>query len=227
LKIYYDGNNPREYEHSSKGFTTNTSFFSQSGCQDYEKYISDYLDVARGRPCSFQIWSDLDEEIVRQSSRINSMGQNIFVKIPIIKCNGEYNLNAICAVLDNGINVNVTAVHTEEQIDSVLKILPRTNSVIVSVFAGGVTDCGVDPVPLVRHAVAQYKPHKNVEVLWAGCQTNLHIVQARESGCHIITVPDSIMKKIDRMKLDIKTASIKKVNKFMEDAIESIKDKNG
>ena len=218
MKIYYDGNYPEKYKNRVEGFTTNTSFANQSKYNNYIKYIQDYIDIANDYPCSFQIWSDEDNEIMEQSKKINAMGKNIFVKIPIIKCNGNNNIEIIKKVLDIGININITAIHTINQINLISNLLPRNNAIIISIFAGGITDCGLDPVPIIKYAVNKYKNNKSVEVLWAGCQTNLHIIQAKESGCHIVTVPDAIMNKIDRMKIDLENTSIHKVKRFMEDA---------
>ena len=127
-------------------------------------------------------------------------------------------MEIIKKVLDIGININITAIHTINQINLISNLLPRNNAIIISIFAGGITDCGLDPVPIIKYAVNKYKNNKSVEVLWAGCQTNLHIIQAKESGCHIVTVPDAIMNKIDRMKIDLENTSIHKVKRFMEDA---------
>lgn len=215
MKIYYDGNSPDKYKDRVSGFTTNTSFASQSGYDNYEKYIKDYLKKTDGKPCSFQIWSDEDSEIIRQSIYLSSISESIFVKIPIIKCDGKNNIETIKKILDIGLKVNITAIHTVDQINLVSDILPARNPVIISVFAGGMTDAGQDPQPIVSHAVNN---SKNAEVLWAGCQTNLHIIQAEKCGCHIITVPDAVINKMNRMELDLETTSLLKVKKFMEDA---------
>ena len=96
MKIYYDGNYPEKYKDRVEGFTTNTSFASQSEYSSYIKYIQDYVDMANDYPCSFQICSDEDNEIMEQSKQINAMGKNIFAKIPIIKCDGNNNIEIIC-----------------------------------------------------------------------------------------------------------------------------------
>lgn len=217
MKIYYDGNFPEKYKDKVEGFTTNTSFASQSGCKNYEEYIKNYLKKTDGKPCSFQIWSDEDSEIIKQSIYLSSISDTIFVKVPIIKCNGRNNIEVIKKVIDMGIKTNITAVHTLDQINLIIDTLPSNgSSVIMSVFAGGITDAGQDPQTIVSHAVNNSK--KNVEILWAGCQTNLHIIQAEKCGCHIITIPDAIMNKMNRMELDLHTTSLNKVKKFMEDA---------
>ena len=221
MKIYYDGNAIKKYKDLDfvEGFTSNTSYASQSDNKDYRSYIEDFVKEANGRSCSFQGWSDDDEEILRQAKEITSFGPNVFVKIPIIKLNGNNNLPVLNQVLDLGLKVNVTAIHTIEQIDLVLQLLPRENPMIVSVFAGGITDAGVDPKPIMKHAVNIFRSDKNIEILWAGCQTNLHVVEARECGCQIITIPDAVMNKLDRMKNSLLETSLLKVKKFMEDGI--------
>lgn len=217
MKIYYDGNYPEKYKNKVEGFTTNITFAGQSVYKKYTDYIKNYLSVIGDTPCSFQVWSDDDEEITKQADKIASMGKNIFVKIPIIKSNGKDNISAIKKVLDNIKSVNITAVYTKNHIDKISSLLPIENDIIVSVFAGGISDAGVDPISTMRYAVDSYKERKNIEVLWAGCQTNLHIVQAKECGCHIITIPDSVINKMDRMNFDLETSAAYKVRRFIDD----------
>ncbi len=221
IKIYYDGVNIEKYSALDyiSGFTTNTSFVYQANVQDYREFILEYVGKSNGMPCSFQVWSDDNDEIARQALEISSMGENVYVKIPIIKCDGTSNSQIIKKLISGGIKVNITAVHTEDQIDEAFASIPNDTKTIVSIFAGGITDTGKNPMETIKYGVKRSLDFKNSEILWAGCQTNLNIKEAEECGCHIITIPDSILNKIGRIGIDTKEASIVKVNKFMEDGI--------
>jgi len=43
-------------------------------------------------------------------------------------------------------------------------------------------------------------------------------IEGDHTKSQIITIPDSIMNKMDRMNLDLESTSLNKVKKFMEDA---------
>ena len=221
IKIFYDGVSIEKYADLPyvEGFTTNTSFVYQANVDDYRQFIEEYCKKSKGLPCSFQIWSDSDYEIIRQAKEISSISDNIYVKIPIIKCNGDSNSDVIRQIIETGIKVNITAVHTMDQIDSAFSCLSGETPSIISIFAGGITDTGKNPIETIRYGVEKSNEFKNCEILWAGCQTNLNVKEAEECGCHIITIPDSIMNKLGRIGVDIREASVVKVNKFMEDGI--------
>ena len=42
------------------------------------------------------------------------------------------------------------------------------------------------------------KKFKNVEILWASVREPYNYIQAKNLGCHIITVPPSIIEKIQK-----------------------------
>jgi transaldolase len=89
---------------------------------------------------------------------------------------------------------------------------------IVSVFAGRISDAGHDPEEYILHAVEAFRNNPFVEILWAGCQSVYDVVRSDKCGCHIITVPDGPMKKLNRIGKDLFEFSVETSKGFGEDA---------
>jgi hypothetical protein len=70
-------------------------------------------------------------------------------------------------------------------------------SSFISVFAGRIADTGRDPMPLMSAAAEIVSAYPNIELIWASPRELLNIFQANDAGCHIITVPDNILSKLD------------------------------
>lgn len=218
MKLFYDGNNPQQYNNIVDGFTSNASFAGRSGYLNYIDYIQNYLKYTNNLPCSFQVISDNDEEIYRQGKLISSISDTIFVKIPIIKSDGSYNIKVINRLIENNIKINITSLYTIEHIDTIYSSIAKKNYMILSIFAGSIMDAGLDPIETVKYAIKLYKELSNIQILWAGCQTNLDINKAKNIDCHIITIPDLIISKINRLNVDLNTLAKDRVSRFLSDA---------
>src|SRR5699024_4039682 len=95
-----------------------------------------------------------------------------------------------------GIQVNITAIATVDQVkESVAAIAPGTPS-IVSIFVGRVADTGADPMSFVRESVKLTAGRDEVELLWASTREIYNIIQAEQEGVDIITVPPTIIAKL-------------------------------
>ena len=66
----------------------------------------------------------------------------------------------------------------------------------VSVFAGRLADLGIDYRPIMQDAVARARKTPNVEIIWASTREVFNVVEADEMGCHIITAPADVLKKL-------------------------------
>jgi len=218
IKIFYDGNNINKYVDYPNvvGITTNSTFVAQSGFTSYTKFMETYSEKIRGRPISLQVWSE--ENIAEQARQLATLG-NVYVKIPVKNTLGEYNIPLINELLNDGVKVNITCVYTEAQLNELeAKLFHTETPVIISVFAGGISDAGLDPLPTVVKAVQMFKDRPNVEILWAGCKDNYSIISADRVGCHIITLPDSIMDRINRTGTDLEKMTVDKVKLFNNDS---------
>jgi transaldolase len=199
------------------GFTTNPTLMRQAGVSDYEAFAHDILRAIPDRPISFEVFSDDFAEMERQALKIAAWGPNVFAKIPVTNTKGENAGPLIRRLVQKGVQLNVTAILTVAQIDEVVAVLKGTRHSYVSVFAGRIADTGRDPLPFMQHAVAACNAAGGMEVIWASCRELLNIWQADEIGCHVITVPADIVKKLGNVGRDLAEYSLDTVQIFYRD----------
>jgi len=201
-----------------KGFTTNPTLMRKAGVADYEAFALDVLRAIPDRPISFEVFSDEFAEMERQARKIASWGGNVYVKIPVTNTRQEPSLGVIRELSAAGVKVNVTAMMTLDQVRDVCAALAGGAPAIVSVFAGRVADTGRDPVPLMAAAVELVRVYPNIELIWASPRELLNIFHADEIGCHIITVTNDLLKKLNQVGKDLHEFSLETVKMFHDDA---------
>lgn len=204
-----------------KGFTTNPTLMRKAGVADYAAFAREILDAIKDRPISFEVFSDEFAEMERQARLIAQWGKNVYVKIPVTNTRREASLDLIRELAGAGIQLNVTAMMTLEQVRDVSAALAGGPPACVSVFAGRIADTGRDPVSLMAAAVELLRMYPNVELIWASPRELLNIFQADEIGCHIITVTNDILKKLDLVGKDLGEYSLDTVKMFREDAMKA------
>lgn len=222
VKIFADGaekaamlalaKNPR-----IKGFTTNPTLMRKGGVTDYAAFAKEIVAAIPNRPISFEVFSDDFADMERQASIIAAWGVNVYVKIPITNTKGESALALVKCLASAGVKLNVTAILTLEQVKGVAGALSADTPSVVSVFAGRIADTGQDPVPMMKEAAKLLAHNNKAELLWASTREVFNIVQAEETGCHIITVPNDILKKLDKWGYDLEKLSLDTVKMFYED----------
>lgn len=201
-----------------KGFTTNPTLMRKAEIINYENFARAVLEQITDKPVSFEVFSDEFDDMHRQAMKIASWGSNVYVKIPITNTRAESGVPLIRRLLDEGVKLNVTAIMTRPQLDELATVYTKDSKVFVSVFAGRIADAGRDPIPYIRHACGQAAPFRDVEVLWASCREVFNIVQAQESGCHIITVTNDLLAKMKSFGKDLGEYSLDTVKMFYRDA---------
>lgn len=221
MKIFLDSANLdalKQYP-QIQGMTTNPSIMLKGGVKDYVEYAKSVLKVIGNMQISFEVFADDFIEMERQAKLISSWGGNSYVKIPITNTKGESSLPLVRRLLDAGLKINVTAILTDRQIKELHDILKPEDLVIVSIFAGRIADTGVDPQPIMKQSVELYRDLPNAEILWASCREVLNYYQAEACGCHIITIPEDIIKKITTLKgKPLDELSLDTVKMFYADA---------
>ena len=223
IEIFADVGSVRDIESFSTdsqvtGFTTNPTLLAGAGITNYREFAEQALRAARSKPLSFEVVADDLPTIAAQARKIGSWGQNLYVKVPITTTNGESCIPIMRTLLDEGIAVNATAVMTDDQVASLCAVLSPKDDIIISVFAGRIADTGVDPVPAIRRYVQQTGHLDRTRVLWASPREVLNIVQAREIGCHIITVTPDLLRKSKIIGKNLAQFSLETVTMFFEDA---------
>jgi len=203
-----------------KGFTTNPTLMRASGVTDYRGFAQDLLANIPDRPISFEVFADEEPEMEDQARQIAAWGKNVFVKVPIMRTNGAPTYDLIHCLSGDGIQLNVTALLTLEQVRNTCKALKGRASAYVSVFAGRIADTGRDPVPLMREAVAMVND-VGAQLMWASPRELLNVFHADEVGCHVITATTDILKKLSLVGKDLHEFSQETVQMFRRDAVKS------
>lgn len=201
-----------------KGFTTNPTLMKAAGVTDYPDFARKVLVAIPDRPVSFEVFADEFDEMERQAEQIASWGRNVNVKIPVTNTKGAFTGPLINRLARRGVQVNVTAIFTLDQVRGVAEALHPGTPAIVSVFAGRIADSGIDPVPLMTEAARILTSRPKAELLWASPREVLNVVQAEQAGCGIITVTNDILKKLALLGKDQELYSLETVRMFHNDA---------
>ena len=201
-----------------KGLTTNPTLMKKAGISDFKAFALDILKEISDKPISFEVFSDDFPEMERQAYEIAGWGNNVYVKIPITNTKQEGVYELIGRLAKNKVKLNVTAMMTLDQVRGVVEKLNPDVPSYVSVFAGRIADTGRDPVPLMTKAVEILKINPLSELIWASPRELLNIFQADIIGCHIITVTNDMLKKLDLVGKDLDDYSLDTVKMFYNDA---------
>ena len=200
-----------------KGFTTNPSLMRLAGAKNYQSYSKQILKVCN-KPISFEVFGDDYNSIRRQALIINSWGKKVYVKIPVVNSKGIFMGKIIKELNNKNIKLNITAVYNSLQTKKILKCLNKKSKVIISIFAGRAADTGKDPVPEFKKSISISKAYKNVEILWASVREPYNYLQAKQLGCHIITIPPKIIEKIEKFGKSYNSLTIDTVRTFLIDS---------
>src|SRR6516165_8150443 len=201
-----------------QGFTTNPTLMRQAGIADYEAFARDILAEVPDRSFSLEVFSDEFEEMGRQARKLAALGPNVYVKIPITNTRGESAAPLVRQLTAENIKLNVTALLTLNQVCAMVDALEGSPSAYISVFAGRVADAGVDPVPLMKEALALMHSQPRLELIWASPREIFNLVQADRIGCHIITITHDLLKKLPSLGKDLAEFSLDTVKMFHRDA---------
>ena len=204
-----------------KGFTTNPSLMRKAGAKDYKLYAKKILRICKNKPVSLEVFADKYLEMKNQAIEINTWNKNVYVKIPVTNSKGKFMGKIIKELNNQNIKLNITAVYSANQTKKILKLLNKKSKVIISIFAGRAADVGKDPVPEFKKSISLAKKYKNVEILWASVREPYNYLQAKKLGCHIITIPPSIINKIENFGKSFNQLTIETVKTFLSDSKKS------
>ena len=204
-----------------RGFTTNPSLIRNAGAKDYSSYSKKILKISKNKPISLEVFADDIKNMKIQALKINSWGKNIYVKIPITNSRGIFMGKVIRELNNLNIKLNITAVYSANQTKQILKNINKKSKVIISIFAGRAADVGKDPVPVFKKSIKLSKSYKNVEILWASVREPYNYLQAKQLGCHIITVPPKIIEKIEKFGKSFNKLTKDTVVGFLKDSRKS------
>tara|TARA_B100001175_G_C19453342_1_gene612481 strand:+ start:540 stop:1256 length:717 start_codon:yes stop_codon:yes gene_type:complete len=223
IDIFADGADIKSIKKLNKfnyisGFTTNPSLMRKAKINNYKKFALEVLKIVNKKPVSFEVFSDDLNTMKLQAEEINSWGRNAYVKIPITNTKGKKTTGLIKSLSDNGIKCNVTAILTIDQVKDVYKSLNSKTDTILSIFSGRIADTGIDPIPFFKKSLEICKKKKNIKLLWASTREVYNLYQAENIKAHIITVPYSILDKMNLYNVSLKKLSLDTVKTFYKDA---------
>ena len=204
-----------------KGFTTNPSLMRKAGAKNYEKYSKQILKVCKIKPISFEVFADDFNSMINQGIKINNWGKNVYVKVPVVNSKNMFTGKVIKELNRLNIKLNITAVYTANQTEKILKQINKKTKVIISIFAGRAGDTGKDPVPEFKKSINMAKRFKNVEILWASVREPYNYTQAKQLKCHIVTIPPSIIEKIEKFGKSFEALTKETVKAFLVDSRKS------
>jgi|TARA_B100000900_G_C20345355_1_gene619965 transaldolase len=204
-----------------KGFTTNPSLMRKAGAKDYQTYSKKILKICKNKPISFEVFADENDSMIKQGKIINTWGRNIYVKVPVVNSKNRFTGRVIKELNSQNIKLNITAVYTAKQTQNILRQINKKTKVIISIFAGRAGDTGKDPVPELKKSIKIAKKFKNVEILWASVREPYNFTQAKQLGCHIITIPPSVIEKIEKFGKSFSELTTETVKSFLIDSRKS------
>ena len=202
-----------------RGFTTNPTLMRKAGITDYEAFARDILGCIDGRPISFEVFSDDFDEMYSQARKIATWGSNVYVKIPVTNTAGDSAIALIESLARDCVQMNVTALFTDAQVEAVSDALRMAPSCNISVFAGRIADAGIDPLPIMKRALAVMRPFPQQLLIWASPREVFNVVQADMIGCHIITITPDLIAKLCSLGRDLSEFSLDTVKMFRSDAV--------
>ena len=203
-----------------KGFTTNPSLMRKAGAKDYKSYSKRILKITN-KPVSCEVFADDEKNMIRQGLIINRWGKNVYVKVPVTNSRGKFMGTVINELNKKKIKLNITAVYNAKQTKNILNKINKKTKVIISIFAGRMADSGKDPIPEFKKSIKLSKKFKNVEILWASTREPYNYLQAKKMNCHIITVPPSIIEKIEKFGRTFQKLTTDTVKTFLIDSKKS------
>ena len=203
------------------GFTTNPSLMRLAGARNYKNYSLKLLKARKGKPISLEVFGDTPKQMLEQAKIINSWGQNVYVKIPVVNSRGFFSGKVINTLSKKRIKLNITAVYTVSQVKKIIKNINKNSKTIISIFSGRMSDVGKDPVPIIKESIKLTKKMKKVDILWASTREAYNYLQAKNCGNQIITMPSSIIEKISKFGKTYQELTLDTVKKFLKDSRDS------
>lgn len=200
------------------GFTTNPSLMKKAGITSYVGFAKEVLKDIKEFHVSFEVFADDIETMEKEAEKIASLGENVYVKIPVTNSKGESTVDLMKRLAAKGVKINATAIFTLEQVREVVGALKAGTPGIVSVFAGRIADTGVDPVPIMKEALSICRQKDGVELLWASPRETYNIYQADELGVDIITCTSDLIQKLSLNGKDLTEYSLETVQMFLKDS---------
>ena len=193
----------------------------KAGAKDYQSYSKKILKICHNKPVSIEVFADEYGQMKKQAMQINTWAKNVYIKIPVSNSRGKFMGRIIKKLNSQDIKLNITAIYSAKQTEKILKLINKKTKIIISIFAGRAADTGKDPVPEFKKSIAMAKKFKNVQILWASVREPYNYLQAKQLGCHIITIPPATIEKIENFGKAFDQLTKETVKAFLVDSKKS------
>ena len=224
IEVYADGPTLEEisvFDTSLiKGYTFNPTLFKMLQVTDYLSHCKKLLQTCDYLPISLEVFADEEDEMIRQAKILGALGENVYVKIPITNTSGKSTVNVLKALVNEGIKLNITAIFTKTQVEAILPLLSKTES-IISIFSGRIFDIGLDAVEITGEISELVHGQSNCKMLWASPRMVYDIINACNANCDIITMQSALIKKLSLFGKTPNEYSMDTVKMFYNDAADS------
>ena len=218
-KIYIDGPEVDDIKNflNYDGFTFNPSLFKKLGAIDYLEFSKKIIKETKDKPISIEVFADDHDTCLNQAKKINALGSNIYVKIPITYTNGKSTIKLIEKLSNDKIKLNITAIFTLDQIRDILDAI-KNYPHILSIFSGRIYDIGKDASILFKEMSDFIHSNSKCLSLWASCRMAYDLIAAEKAGADIITMTPSLVKKTKLFGTSPEDFSLDTVKGFYNDA---------
>ena len=227
ISVYADGVPPDvDYidkiinEHGVCGFTCNPTLIKNYLPTTYYGYCKTIIDNSKNFPVSIQVLANDFDEMIKEAQIISSWANNVYVKIPVVNERDESCLPVIISLLNDRVKINVTAIFEPRTVVSLLHRIPVHADYVLSIFSGRIADTGRlpnDVIRSIRKSMDSLPENRRGRILWAGTRQVLDIYNA-EKYCDIITVPKSVLDKINCTKKTLRGYCLETVRMFADDS---------
>ena len=224
IQIFTDGGNLDSIIKLSKdslidGITTNPSLMRKSQVTNYMTFAKSAVKASRGKSLSLEVFADNHEDMKRQALKLHSLGESVYVKIPIINSNGLSSIDVIKFLLDKGIAINITALLSSKQIKECINLLEKIvliKSIFLFLLVESQILVEIQFQLLKKFKKIEKKKLKNVKILWASTREVFNVYQAIKAGCDIITLNPQIIGKLKLKDYDLEKLSFWKLFKCLK-----------
>ena len=221
IKLYVDGPTLDQINENLgitiDGYTFNPNLFKKNGAKDYLDYSKEILQVCKNKPVSLEVFADDEENMIRQGRLLKDLGNNVYVKIPIVYTNGKSTINVIRKLAEEDTKLNITAIFLIDQIKEIIPTIKNTSS-ILSVFAGRLYDSGIDAKEKMIKINKYVHDNSSCKTLWASTRMPFDYVVAENIETDIITMQIDHIKKLQLIGTNPLDYSIETVKQFYKDA---------
>tara|TARA_Y100000590_G_scaffold449928_1_gene588853 strand:+ start:767 stop:1456 length:690 start_codon:yes stop_codon:yes gene_type:complete len=222
MKIYLDSGSLIDISFFAKknfvsGFTTNPSLLKKSNIKNYKEFVYKCKNIVKSKSISFEVTADSYKKILEQANWLKKNAKKCYIKVPIVNSEGLSNIKIIKKLQEIGCKLNITAVFTENQIDTIFKNINKQRYTIISIFAGRIADTGKSPNKIIKLALNKSRKSKKINILWASAREIYNFYEAKKLGCDIITLDKSLISKLKLRNKNLKKYSKETSKQFFKD----------